>query len=207
MVKIDRREELLQVALEIFATKGYHATKISDIVKQAGVAQGTFYWHFKSKEEIAKEIIEDGKVNLLAAIQQGYRQTYGTSEDMIESTISLMRKIFTFAKEHRNLMTILLIKGNGADPEIREAITETITEVENAFKQNIQRATELGMLESASNIELRAGMLTSLVLGTLSRWLFGPENDLDHVPTSTVEEITDALVQFEFYGLIGQRRV
>ncbi|RCK10962.1 TetR/AcrR family transcriptional regulator [Bacillus licheniformis] len=49
MGNTDTREELLHIALELFATKGYHAAKISDIVKQAGVAQGTFYWHFKSR--------------------------------------------------------------------------------------------------------------------------------------------------------------
>ncbi|PAV33520.1 TetR family transcriptional regulator, partial [Bacillus licheniformis] len=151
MGNTDTREELLHIALELFATKGYHAAKISDIVKQAGVAQGTFYWHFKSKEEIAKEIIGRGKDNLLAAIHQGYRQTFALADDMIQSTTALMKRIFTFAQENRNLMTFLLVKGQGADPEIREAIEEALISVEQAFKKNIQRATELGMLNSSHN--------------------------------------------------------
>jgi len=202
----DTREELLHIALEIFATKGYHATKISDIVKQAGVAQGTFYWHFKSKEEIAKEIIDKGKENLLAAIHQGYRQTFALTDDMIQSTTALMKRIFTFAQENRNLMTFLLVKGQGADPEIREAIEEALISVEQAFKKNIQRATELGMLNSSHNTDLQATMLTSLVLGTLSKWLFGPKHDLNYVPKFSVDEMTEELVHFEFFGLIGQRR-
>ncbi|MEK4029854.1 TetR/AcrR family transcriptional regulator [Pseudobacillus sp. FSL P4-0506] len=206
MANTDRREELLHAALEIFATKGYHATKISDIVKQTGVAQGTFYWHFKSKEEIALEIIGTGKENLLAAIHQGYRQTFGTTDDMIKSSTALMKRIFTFAEKNRNLLTLLLIKGQGADPVIREAVADTVISIEEAFKKNIERAIELEMLNSNHNVDLQANMLTSLVIGTLSKWLFGPKNDLSYTPTLSVDEITRELVDFEFFGLIGQRR-
>jgi len=47
--KGDSRAELLKVAREVFAEKGFEATTISEIVARAGVAQGTFYWYFPSK--------------------------------------------------------------------------------------------------------------------------------------------------------------
>ncbi|MEK3888807.1 TetR/AcrR family transcriptional regulator [Bacillus sp. FSL K6-3431] len=201
----DRREELLYIALELFATKGYHQTKVSDIVKQAGVAQGTFYWHFKSKEEIALEIVEKGKENLLDAVHQGYRQQFGSTQDMIESSSNFMKKIFYFAKENKSLMIFLLIKGLGADLLIRNAIVGTFTSIENAFKQNIDRAIALGMLETSNMVDLKANMLTSLVIGTITKWLFGPSFDVDHTPTLSVEEVTREMVQFEFFGLYGQK--
>src|SRR5690625_6033061 len=91
-----RQEQLLQVGLELFAKKGYHATKVSDIVREAGVAQGTFYWYFKSKEEIALRIIEEGKINLLEVVQQGYRKDEGTTNVMIQSSQRLMYKLLEF---------------------------------------------------------------------------------------------------------------
>jgi AcrR family transcriptional regulator len=45
-----RRKELMDVAEELFLENGYEETAVSDIVKKAGVAQGTFYYYFKSKE-------------------------------------------------------------------------------------------------------------------------------------------------------------
>lgn len=48
----DRRNELLDAAEELFTNKGYNETAVSDIVKKVSVAQGTFYYYFKSKEEI-----------------------------------------------------------------------------------------------------------------------------------------------------------
>lgn len=50
----ERRNEILDAAMELFAIKGYEHTSVSDIVKKVGVAQGTFYYYFNSKEDIAK---------------------------------------------------------------------------------------------------------------------------------------------------------
>ncbi|MNH84584.1 putative HTH-type transcriptional regulator YvdT [compost metagenome] len=49
----ERRNEILDAAMDLFNTKGYEHTSVSDIVKKVGVAQGTFYYYFRSKEEIA----------------------------------------------------------------------------------------------------------------------------------------------------------
>src|SRR5262245_44500387 len=48
-VRSSAHDGLLAAAVEVFAAKGYTATRVSDIVREAGVAQGTFYLYFKSK--------------------------------------------------------------------------------------------------------------------------------------------------------------
>lgn len=52
------RDRLLTAAVEVFAAKGYTATRVSDIVGQAGVAQGTFYLYFRSKQAIFEELLD-----------------------------------------------------------------------------------------------------------------------------------------------------
>ena len=52
-----RMTEILDAAEELFYARGYHETAISDIVKSIGVAQGTFYYYFKSKDEILEALI------------------------------------------------------------------------------------------------------------------------------------------------------
>lgn len=47
-----RRQEIIEVATRLFTQHGYEQTSVSDIVRATGVAQGTFYYHFKSKEDI-----------------------------------------------------------------------------------------------------------------------------------------------------------
>ncbi|HEY3274142.1 MAG TPA: TetR/AcrR family transcriptional regulator [Methanocella sp.] len=52
-----RRNELMDLAEQLFAEKGYDHTSPSDIIRKAGVAQGTFYYYFKSKDDIVRAII------------------------------------------------------------------------------------------------------------------------------------------------------
>ncbi|GAG16406.1 unnamed protein product, partial [marine sediment metagenome] len=51
-VREERRQQILEAALEVFSRKGYHVTNVSDVAAQAGVSQGTIYWYFDSKDEL-----------------------------------------------------------------------------------------------------------------------------------------------------------
>ncbi|MGE6598905.1 TetR/AcrR family transcriptional regulator [Bacillus proteolyticus] len=53
----ERRKEILETAGRLFVTKGYTKTTVNDILKEIGIAKGTFYHYFKSKEEVMDEII------------------------------------------------------------------------------------------------------------------------------------------------------
>ena len=53
----ERRKEILERAERLFVTKGYTKTTVNDILKEIGIAKGTFYHYFKSKEEVMDEII------------------------------------------------------------------------------------------------------------------------------------------------------
>jgi AcrR family transcriptional regulator len=50
--KSQRRDEIMAAAKEVFARKGFHATTVADIAKQAGLAYGSVYWYFDSKDEL-----------------------------------------------------------------------------------------------------------------------------------------------------------
>ncbi|WP_416147267.1 TetR/AcrR family transcriptional regulator [Salipaludibacillus sp. HK11] len=201
----ERREQLMKIALELYATNGYPATKVSSIVKRAGVAQGTFYWHFKSKKDIALAILKEGELALLQVIQEGYRKDVGTIDEMIASSTSLMTHLFTFAKEERYLMTLLFLTGHDADEEIIDLISKINKDLEDAFSRNIHRAQELGMLKSKSTEDLRASMLTSLVKGMMQRWLFHSDETTDSIHVMTPQTIAKEIVDFEFFGLLGKR--
>ena len=47
-----RRAQILEAALECFATRGYHTATMDDLVRTSGLSKGTLYWHFSSKEEV-----------------------------------------------------------------------------------------------------------------------------------------------------------
>ena len=55
----DKRQIILEAATHVFASKGYHGTRISDIAREAGIAYGLVYHYFKNKEEILNSIFDD----------------------------------------------------------------------------------------------------------------------------------------------------
>lgn len=52
-----RKQELLQIAYRLFLSKGYEETSIDEIIEEAQIAKGTFYYHFKSKEALLEALI------------------------------------------------------------------------------------------------------------------------------------------------------
>lgn len=61
----ERRNEILDVAERLFATKGFDGTSTNDILEEIGIARGTLYYHFKSKEDILDAMIDRITVRLL----------------------------------------------------------------------------------------------------------------------------------------------
>jgi AcrR family transcriptional regulator len=55
----DRRDAIKRAAIDVFAELGYHSAKVSQIVERVGVAQGTFYLYYSSKQQLFGELLDD----------------------------------------------------------------------------------------------------------------------------------------------------
>jgi TetR/AcrR family fatty acid metabolism transcriptional regulator len=62
----DKRERILRAAVKVFAKNGFYATRVSEVAKAAGVADGTIYLYFKSKDELLVSLFEDRVQRLLS---------------------------------------------------------------------------------------------------------------------------------------------
>lgn len=65
-----RKNEILDAAEELFTQKGFDGTSTNDILEKAGIARGTLYYHFKSKEDIMDALIERINVRVLSAAKE-----------------------------------------------------------------------------------------------------------------------------------------
>ena len=61
---VERKQQLLDAAAQLFAERGYAETRIIDIVNAAGVAKGLFYWYFENKEALFAELAENIRLRL-----------------------------------------------------------------------------------------------------------------------------------------------
>jgi AcrR family transcriptional regulator len=103
-----RREQLLDAAYRLFAEQGYHGTTVGDVCDELGVGKGVFYWYFKSKEALFKELLRTtlfqlrraqetaitGVTDPVARIEKGIR----TSIDFYRSEPGYLSLIRTAAR-------------------------------------------------------------------------------------------------------------
>ena len=85
--KTQRREKLLDAAIEIFFQKGFHATRLEDIAKQAGLSKGILYLYFENKEAIFLALIERlalGNVQKLTQLLNNFDKTEQSIEKIFK---------------------------------------------------------------------------------------------------------------------------
>ena len=66
----DKRERILRAAVKVFAKSGFFAARVSEVAKAAGVADGTIYLYFKSKDELLTSLFEDRVEKLLTYMRE-----------------------------------------------------------------------------------------------------------------------------------------
>lgn len=104
-----RQNEILDAAKVLFITKGYEDTSVNEIVKSVGVAQGTFYYYFKSKNDVlnalleryVNRVVEEIKsiLNLKLNAQQKLQKMFGSMNSMIAKR---NEKFVDFIHEEKN---------------------------------------------------------------------------------------------------------
>src|SRR5467141_1100011 len=67
---IDRRRDLLDAAVRVFARRGFHTSRVGDIAEEAGVAHGLLYHYFSSKDEVLDTIFRETWSDLLVEIDE-----------------------------------------------------------------------------------------------------------------------------------------
>jgi TetR/AcrR family fatty acid metabolism transcriptional regulator len=143
----DKREAILRAAIKVFAGKGFFNSKVADIAKEAGIADGTVYLYFKSKDEILHsvfdramaEFIEEGKKELakvhgvegkLRKIAELHLEKLGADRDMA----------IVFQVELRGSTKFMQEFSGGGFADYLEIIRETIAEGQKAgvFRKDLK---------------------------------------------------------------------
>jgi len=118
----DRREEIIQAGIEIFAAKGYYNTHIAEIVESVGIAKGTFYLYFNSKKDLFISLIRRFEDIFLELFEIDI--LVAETEDLKSFFSKLLKKIFSLYKEHKNLSIIILREAVAVNEKFREEFKE-----------------------------------------------------------------------------------
>ena len=132
------KRKIFETSMELFAKKGYEATSIEEITSVVGVAKGTLYYHFSTKEEIFYFLVEEG-MKLLRNSIDIKTSNLENSIDKLKAIILIQIKVI---KKYENFISILLSQIWGQEPrnkKCREYVFEYISMIEDIIKEGIKK--------------------------------------------------------------------
>jgi AcrR family transcriptional regulator len=102
----ERKDQLLECAARLFSERGYADTRVIDIVREAGVAKGLFYWYFENKEQLFRELAAD--------IRQRLRRAQGDAVDLDADPLTRIHQgtaaSVRFMSEHSPFFALLEVE-------------------------------------------------------------------------------------------------
>ena len=132
------KRKIFETSMKLFAEKGYDATSIEEITATVGVAKGTLYYHFSSKEEIFNFLIEEG-IKLLQNSIYIKTSKYTNYIDKIKAIVLIEIKI---VQKYENLITILLSQFYGKESRNQKCqmhVYEYIEQIEQIVREGINK--------------------------------------------------------------------
>ena len=155
------KRKIFETSMKLFAEKGYDATSIEDITATIGVAKGTLYYHFNSKEEIFDFLIEEG-IKLLQNSVDIKTAKYSNYLDKIKAIILIQIKI---VNKYENLINIILTQLWGKEKrniKCQKLIYDYIDKIETIVNEGIK----LGQIKNGD-----AKIIASEIYGLISSTL------------------------------------
>jgi AcrR family transcriptional regulator len=184
-----RRRQLIEVALHVFAEKGFHGTAMSDIAKAAGVTKPVLYQHFPSKRELYAELLTEVGRQLEDAIVKAVRAA-ASPREMVEEGFAAY---FRFVDDHRSAFQLFLASDSWSDEEF----SGLVHAVENSIAEQVANFIEIEGLGSEPRRLLGHGIV-GMVEGASRHWLLAGDG-IDP------DELTRHLADLAWRGLRGVR--
>ena len=156
----EKKEKILQSALELFAGEGYFATSTSKIAKLAGVSEGLIFRHFENKEGLLKAVIGEGEARFKSLYAEIVMET--DPEKVIAKTIDLPFSINESEYEFWKLQFKLKWELKEKNPQKMEPMIMALT---NAFKKLNYEKPEM---EAELAVLILEGVSSAILKGTIS---------------------------------------
>jgi AcrR family transcriptional regulator len=194
MAPDDRRHQLLDAATWVFARKGYRRSGVSDIIARAGVARGTFYLYFTSKEQVFLAIVEA----FHARIKQALANVDSHPAVPADGPRGLLRASFRqwldLIAANRDAATVILKEATSIDPRFEKGLADLRHSALVHFAERFHRMQQLGAVNASLSPEFIAHVQLGVFDELLNAFVLrDPHADLDALAAQ--------LADFEWNGI------
>lgn len=189
------KEKILDTCIQLFGQKGYKETSIQDIVEAIGVTKGTFYYYYKSKQEILADICMDYIDRLIEEQNSILRNP---NLDCSEKLHKMVYMLITSIKKQRSRARIFFRDMRN----LEESQFEQIKVKRRLFRENYQTLIDEGIHKGLFKEGLNADMLTFGILG-MTNWTYYWYNPDGEISES---ELSDIYIDLILHGLLKEKQ-
>ena len=199
----DRRREILDAAVRLFAEKGYAAVTNAEIAKEAGVTAPALYYYFSSKEELFQAAVREHVGAFIPAVAEATKEECRAAHWNEERFRALYRSTVSFltGEKTRILLRIVLAEGPRR-PEIRQVWMDQVAAIMELLGPYLESAAQDGHIR-AMDPRLVFLLLHGPVLSTIIARDFLQVPALQGVSD---EAVAHAVMETTFAGLLADRR-
>jgi AcrR family transcriptional regulator len=163
----ETRTRILEAAVKVFATKGYHDTKVDDIVNESHSSKGAFYFYFPSKQDIFLALSDTFAELLESRLTQAMNtETHGLQQ--MDAALTASLGLFS---QYRGLAKIALVQAVGLGAifeERRRAINDRLTQI---IQSRLEHAVQEGSIPSQQT-ELTARAWVGALNEIVIHWIY-----------------------------------
>jgi len=169
-----KKDAIIDAATRLFATKGYNETSTAEVAREAGVAQGTLFYHFKTKEGIMLEAFHA----MMDTYLTGLEKAAAEAVTGLAGVETILRYHFLFTE--RNSQRFLVVLRDfpfffaQSDPTTREQVRERIMRSVGILRESLERGRRDGSIRVEVESETTAHILRGLMHGLVRQKLLGP---------------------------------
>lgn len=187
-----RRRTILDAALRVFSAKGYHQTRISDIIAEASIARGTFYLYFDSKNAIFHELLD----LLLERIRDNVVGVDLTADapPVRDQLLVSVRRILDAFREDPTLAKFVLREAVGIDAEIDKKLEDFYDHLHGWLSLSLANGQTIGLIREIDT-EYVAWCIIGSVKQFLQLVLEKPDAELD------VDHLGMVILDFNLQGI------
>jgi AcrR family transcriptional regulator len=190
----DKRRQILDAAIRVFATRGFHACRVSDVADEAGVAYGLVYHYFGSKEEILNTLFTERWQIMLDAIAEIDRRQEVPARDKLYLVASF---IIDSYRHEPDLMKVIIVEVTRAANSFGREHLAKIREAYDMIGQIVHNAQREGVFKPDISPDFAALMFYGAIEQLLSGWIFDviphSEEDFEQAKSLVVEAICGGL--------------
>ncbi|HEX8721971.1 MAG TPA: TetR/AcrR family transcriptional regulator [Pyrinomonadaceae bacterium] len=163
----DKREAIMRAATKVFARSGYFNSKVADVAREAGVADGTVYLYFKSKEEILRSIFER---NTSEAVRAG-REELARIDDPREKLRRIARHHLERLGADRDLAVVFQVELRGTTKFMEEFSAAGLAEYLGLIREVFEEGQAAGVFRAGLKAKLVAKVLFGALDEMATNWI------------------------------------